>query len=128
MLPKFNPKGKNPENLCELCKDDCTSAGRFANYHGAFKCMAEGYGDVAFVKHTTVKEVVTDNPSLYGKADDYSYLCPDGSRKGINLINCLSKIGNFVPTDLQWPKQEKKNICDFRTSIPHSKSPNRICY
>ena len=66
---------KNPGNLCGLCKDECNQNGNYSNYAGAFKCLADGVGEVAFVKHTTVQENAA-NPS------DYVYLCPNGSRAG----------------------------------------------
>lgn len=64
---------KSPENLCGLCKDECTQNGKYSNYAGAFKCLEDGVGQVAFVKHTTVPENAA-NPS------EYLYLCLNGSR------------------------------------------------
>ena len=52
----------------------------YAGYHGAFKCMADGKGDVAFAKYTTTEEVVKEGN--HGNVADYQYLCKDGSRKG----------------------------------------------
>ena len=43
-------------------------------------CMAEGKGDVAFVKYTTTEEVAKGGK--YGKPEDYEYLCPTGGRMG----------------------------------------------
>ena len=42
--------------------------------------MAEGKGDVAFVKHKTTQKVVDKRG--HGKWADYEYLCRDGDRKG----------------------------------------------
>ena len=42
--------------------------------------MADRRGDVAFVKHTTVQEVV--ELGKHGKTSDYQYLCKDNTRKG----------------------------------------------
>lgn len=75
-------------NLCNLCagpeSDKCTTnmeKNKYVGYHGAFKCMADGKGDVAFVKYITTDEV-TDGGN-YGKPGDYQYLCPDGGRKDV---------------------------------------------
>ena len=43
--------------------------------------MADGKGEVAFAKHTTTAEVVSQGG--YGSVTDYEYLCRDGTRKGI---------------------------------------------
>ena len=85
-MSKYDPKDENPDNLCALCKgtgdNKCARSDiePYYGYGGAFKCMADGAGDVAFVKHTTTKEM-TDKGS-YGNMSDYQYLCDDGSRKG----------------------------------------------
>ncbi|XP_068721818.1 melanotransferrin-like [Montipora capricornis] len=84
----YNTTGEIPGKLCALCAGtgdtQCsgdTSENKYAGYHGSFKCMAEDKGDVAFVKHVTVKEVVAMGG--YRSASDYQYLCKDGSRKEI---------------------------------------------
>ena len=63
----------NPSNLCALCPDECNQTGKYSGYSGAFQCLKDGVGQVAFIKHTTV-------PSA--DADKYMYLCKDGSTKG----------------------------------------------
>lgn len=65
------------DNLCALCPDkNCKiSDNVYAGYHGAFRCMMDGIGDVAFVKHLTTGEVVGKNMS------EYKYLCTDGTSK-----------------------------------------------
>ncbi|KAF5843731.1 hypothetical protein DUNSADRAFT_8246 [Dunaliella salina] len=40
--------------LCKLCKTDCTSSDPYAGYEGALSCMDQE-GDIAFVKHSTVR-------------------------------------------------------------------------
>ena len=60
---------------------------KYASYHESFKCMAENRGDVAFVKHTTVEEVVAQGG--YGTVSDYQYLCKDNSRKSKQeIVRC----------------------------------------
>ncbi|XP_067053786.1 melanotransferrin-like [Acropora muricata] len=79
---------KITSKLCALCQGNdsiqCstnTSLNKYASYHGSFKCMADKRGDVAFVKHTTVQEVV--ELGKHGKTSDYQYLCKDNTRKEI---------------------------------------------
>ncbi|XP_032154051.1 melanotransferrin isoform X5 [Sapajus apella] len=79
------------ESLCSLCRGDSSGEGvcdkspleRYYDYSGAFRCLAEGAGDVAFVKHSTVLEN-TDGKTLpsWGQAllsQDFKLLCRDGS-------------------------------------------------
>ena len=76
---KIDTTKKNPDNLCALCKDECTKDGNYSGYSGAFKCLMDGMGEVAFVKHTTV---MSDAPAA---ANDYLYLCYDGKTGGMYL-------------------------------------------
>ena len=76
----YDAKGENPDNLCALCKDECKQDGKYSGYSGAFKCMDEDVGQVAFVKHTTVKE---NKP---GMESNYEYLCKNGKRAGMHYI------------------------------------------
>lgn len=91
-------------NLCALCNgtgaEKCSkdsSKNGYVGYHGAFKCMAEGKGDVAFVKHTTTEEVV--GAGGYGQVDDYEYLCKDGTRKGTTFISrhIVTRLASYCP-------------------------------
>ena len=79
-------------NLCELCAgtgaDKCSkddTKNKYADYHGAFRCMGDKEGDVAFVKYTTTQEMV--DAGGYGAVEDYEYLCKDGTRKSKTLFN-----------------------------------------
>lgn len=56
----FNPTGKIPLNLCELCmsggNDRCQRDNRelYFGEDGAFRCLTEA-GQIAFTRHTTVQ-------------------------------------------------------------------------
>uniref|UniRef100_A0A8D2JMX2 Transferrin-like domain-containing protein n=1 Tax=Sciurus vulgaris TaxID=55149 RepID=A0A8D2JMX2_SCIVU len=78
--------GKLFPSLCQLCvgkgtdKCACSSHEPYFGYSGAFKCLEDGAGDVAFVRHTTVFE----NLEQKADRDQYELLCPDNTRKAVD--------------------------------------------
>ncbi|XP_013209471.1 serotransferrin [Microtus ochrogaster] len=67
--------------LCQLCPGcGCSSLQPYYGYAGAFKCLKDGGGDVAFVKHTTIFEVLPQKSDR----DQYELLCPDNTRKPVD--------------------------------------------
>ncbi len=61
----------------------CNSQDPYIGFEGAFKCLVEA-GEIAFLKHTTVEEMV--NSRLYkGKsADEFELICKNGHRMDVS--------------------------------------------
>ncbi|XP_062970506.1 lactotransferrin [Cynocephalus volans] len=78
--------GKRFPNLCSLCigtganKCAFSSAEPYFGYSGAFRCLREGAGDVAFIRDSTVFEDLQDEADR----DQYELLCPDNTRKPVD--------------------------------------------
>lgn len=62
------------------CRRDASED--YYGHTGAFRCLVEGGGDVAFVKHTTVMENTGGKRREWWARntlnDDFELLCPDG--------------------------------------------------
>ncbi|XP_004640738.2 lactotransferrin [Octodon degus] len=73
-------------NLCRLCTGTGTNKCAFSTqepyfgYSGAFKCLRDGAGDVAFIKASTVFEDLPDK----AQRDQYKLLCPDNTWRPVD--------------------------------------------
>ncbi|XP_053597721.1 melanotransferrin [Microplitis demolitor] len=79
------------DNMCDLChglsshycRRDATED--YFGHTGALRCLVEGGGEVAFVKHTTVFENTDGKRKEFWARNtftkDFELLCPDGTRK-----------------------------------------------
>lgn len=90
----YNPLGDNSDQLCKLCigkvpGGKCTNADPYAGYEGAFRCLVEA-GEIAFLVHTTVPEMISWNNDFRDVTkDQFELFCLDGSRKPIDdYRNC----------------------------------------
>ncbi|KAM3181454.1 hypothetical protein ACTXT7_014354 [Hymenolepis weldensis] len=118
----FNPTGKIPLNLCELCmsggNDRCQRDNRelYFGEDGAFRCLTEA-GEIAFTRHTTVHaNTASRNPDYWARnlrEDDFELLCPDGRRQNVrDWHNCnLGKVpANTIITASHKTENERLNM------------------
>ncbi|KAI4460441.1 transferrin [Holotrichia oblita] len=102
LLDANNPIGDNSDKLCRECIGKipggrCTDADPYAGYEGAFKCLLEA-GDIAFLKHTTIHDLLSPGSAYPGlRADQFQLLCKDGSRKSIEQFQTCN--WGEVPTN-----------------------------
>nr|AEX63635.1 serum transferrin [Bostrychus sinensis]AEX63636.1 serum transferrin [Bostrychus sinensis] len=67
-------KAVGDESKCKASAEE-----RYYGYAGAFRCLAEGNGDVAFIKHTIVAENTNGNGPDWAKSlrsEDFMLICP----------------------------------------------------
>ncbi|VDK36836.1 unnamed protein product [Taenia asiatica] len=118
----FNPTGRIPLNLCELCmsggNDRCQRDNRelYFGEDGAFRCLTEA-GQIAFTRHTTVHaNTANRNPDYWARnlrEDDFELLCPDGRRQNVqDWRNChLGKVpANTIITAPHKTENERLNM------------------
>ncbi|XP_052470187.1 transferrin-a [Carassius gibelio] len=95
-LYNFFSKGCAPgadpaSNMCELCKGSgkvvgdeskckASSEEKYYGYDGAFRCLAEKTGEVAFIKHTIVGDYTDGKGPEWAKdlkSEDFELICPE---------------------------------------------------
>lgn len=114
---EFVGSERSYKNLCDLCHGTSTHfCGRdasepFYGHTGAFRCLVEGGGQIAFVKHTTVFENTAGRNSMWWARNimpgDFELVCRDGSRQPQDkYVQCnLGKVAsNAIVTSANKPQ------------------------
>ncbi|XP_054721697.1 melanotransferrin-like [Uloborus diversus] len=104
--------------LCDLCHGSSSyfcsksSSEPFFGHTGALRCLVEGGGEIAFVKHTTILEnTAGKNKDWWSRPmmpDDFELLCRDGSRAAYDKhekCNLGKVASNAMVTDRSKPKE-----------------------
>ncbi|RDX72465.1 Serotransferrin, partial [Mucuna pruriens] len=78
-------------DICNACSKEnktCPEKGLYSGHSGAFRCLVEELGDIAFVKGDTVLLYSMEGPhnQLWSTKSvrDFMYLCPQGGCREIN--------------------------------------------
>jgi hypothetical protein len=93
LINKYNPIGDNSDKLCHLCVGKvpggwCTPTDPYFGFDGAFRCLMEA-GEIAFLKHTTVQEMIASKSFKGVTPDQFQLLCKNGQRMPISeYLNC----------------------------------------
>lgn len=102
--------------LCHLCIGKvpggwCTPSDPFIGFEGAFRCLMEA-GEVAFLKHTTVNEMVASRSFKGVSTDQFQLLCKNGQRMPISdYLQCnwgLVPANAIVTSSARTPEQRKQ--------------------
>ncbi|XP_051985334.1 transferrin-a [Xyrauchen texanus] len=127
-LYQFFSKGCAPgddpsSNLCELCKGNgkaigndykCEASSRelYYGYDGAFRCLAENAGDVAFIKHTIVADNTDGNGPDWAKdlkSEDFELICPDSPDKTVKISEFEKCNFALVPAHAVVTREDVRN-------------------
>lgn len=84
---EFDGKG-----LCTSCGNngscDASASDLYRGYSGAFRCLVEGVGNIAFLRSDTALRLSNDGLNAQNwsmkSVNDFMYLCPDGGCRPIN--------------------------------------------
>ncbi|XP_037959854.1 melanotransferrin-like isoform X3 [Teleopsis dalmanni] len=88
LIDKYNPIGDNSDKLCTLCTGKvpagrCSANDPYYGYDGAFRCLLEA-GEVAFLRDSTINEMLQYDEFKSLSSDRFELLCRDGRRVPIS--------------------------------------------
>uniref|UniRef100_A0A336LQ04 CSON000095 protein n=1 Tax=Culicoides sonorensis TaxID=179676 RepID=A0A336LQ04_CULSO len=124
LVNKNNPIGDNSDKLCQLCIGKipggrCSGTDPYAGFEGAFRCLVEA-GDVAFLRHNTVDEMVKSKSFRSLTADTFELLCTDGTRAPLSEYRSCSwgKVpSHAVVTSSARTSEERRQYQRFLTKL-----------
>jgi hypothetical protein len=96
----------------------CNSQDPFIGFEGAFRCLVEA-GDVAFLKHTTVQEMVSSKLYKGKSTEEFELLCKNGQRMPVtDYLQCNwgTVPANALVVSSAKPIDERKHIQRFLES------------
>nr|XP_055058488.1 transferrin-a [Misgurnus anguillicaudatus] len=125
---KFFSKGCAPgadpkSNMCELCKGGVKSVGddskcktnpneQYYGYDGAFRCLAEGAGEVTFIKHNIVSSNTDGNGPEWAKnlkSEDFELICPSSPDKTQKISDYEKCNWALVPAHAVITREDVRN-------------------
>ncbi|XP_047155083.1 ovotransferrin-like [Vigna umbellata] len=114
-------------DICSACSKEnetCSERGKYSGHSGAFRCLVEELGDIAFVKSDTVLLYSMEGPhtQLWSTKSvrDFMYLCPQGGCREINGYPGDCSFG-AVPADVimahnSMPNKKREHILETLTN------------
>ncbi|KAK7357060.1 hypothetical protein VNO80_16341 [Phaseolus coccineus] len=114
-------------DICSACSKDnetCSEKGIYSGHSGAFRCLVEELGDIAFVKSDTVLLYSMEGPhtQLWSTKSvrDFMYLCPQGGCREINGYPGDCSFGavpaNVIMTHNSMPNKKREHILETLTN------------
>ncbi|XP_013106570.2 transferrin 2 [Stomoxys calcitrans] len=98
---KYNPIGDNSDKLCTLCTGKvpigrCSASDPYFGYDGAFRCLLEA-GDIAFLRDSTVFEMLQSPEFKTLSPERFQLLCRDGRRVPVSEFRQCN--WGLIPSD-----------------------------
>lgn len=109
--------------LCHLCigkvpGGKCTQADPYVGFEGAFRCLLEA-GEIAFLKHTSVKEMIDSKLFKGVSTDQFQLLCKNGQRMPVSdhlQCNWGMVPSNAIVTSSARTSKDRKRYQNFLMS------------
>ncbi|KAG4908090.1 hypothetical protein JHK82_056740 [Glycine max] len=111
-------------NACSKENETCPEKGLYSGHSGAFRCLVEELGDIAFVKGDTVLLYSMEGPhsQLWSSKSvrDFMYLCPQGGCREINGYPGDCSFGavpaNVIMAHNSMPNKKREHILETLTN------------